>query len=1177
MTEVRLSQVDDKTETETDIDIIAIHGLDTKSPDTWTWKDPGDPKNKAKWVNWLQHPDMLPKAAARARIFTCDWAADLLQPSDLVQKRIEEHALLLLNGIQRDIATNGTRQEDRPVFFIASCLGGILLIKALVLASDKSEYSDLIRATRGIVFLATPFRGTSFQDVAAWARPGLSAWAWTRHQEPSKLLDSVERPTYDLDTLVHCYVFNFYELGKTSLPSKLFPWLPTWCRLEKPLVDRSSATLDMVPQPLPLNRPHVLTNKFCSPKCPEYNKVAVKIEKILGRIREGTLLMQADDWIRRECYNKERLMIERLSSAPLPMEQCYINLALIAHARENIERSAEASDGNTVPQASPFSLQARLKVEEPVKMQVELPTIFDSRKGRDGNTIQPRRILIRGRAGVGKTTLCKKIIYEFTRGTWSQWNDLFDRILWVPLRKLKGRPALGYNFEALFHHEYFSRPKDRTDLAKALSDALAESSRTLFLLDGLDEVSQDLSGECDMSSFLEDLLKQPNVIVTSRPYSKPPDDLHLELETIGFYADQVNEYIRKTVRDPQKIDEIQSFLQQHQLVQDLVRIPIQLDALCFAWNEGINHGTKLDTITAHGGEPVTKAQIQSTSRLKIESFVEDEILFLEGLAFNGMRDDIIEFDTNYIDDAFDQRSALADKTIPCLSFLQTSDPSTEFRNQTCHFLHLTYQEYFGARYWVRQWKAEKDPKSESTNTRFDIFWRFVSGLLDAEGRAEEFFKTIEREPRDLLGPTHQRLIMHCLSEVSTKISQRASLEEKLSHAHLAGEAEFPEQALLNALQDCSDTERPTSSLENQDRDVRCAATYTLGCQSRLPEAVLTAVAARLEDQDDDVRHAAANALGRQSSLPEAVLTAVAARLKDQDNYAVLTAVAARLENKDLNVRVMAAEALGSVAARLEDQNDYVRRAAANALGRQSSLPEAVLIAVAAQLEDQDDYVRRMAATALGRQSSLPKAVLTAVAARLEHQDYYIRRMAATALGRQSSLPEAVLTAVAARLEDQDLHVRHAATYALGRQSSLPEAVLTAVAARLEDQNHNVRSAAADTLGRQSSLPKAVLTAVAARLEDQNDYVRHAAADTLLLQKHEAFYSTLLGSPLLTGSLYIWSWYVEDHQISSVNMPDGTRSAKIDEQEFVNVITKARPRGVPSTEMMDGDRIVALIA
>jgi len=221
--------------TDTDIDIIAIHGLDTKSPDTWTWVDRKNPNTK---VNWLQDPDMLPSKVGRARIFTCDWPADLRQPSDLVQKTVGELALLLFDGIRRQppARSNDAREGDQPILFIASCLGGIVLMKAMVDAGEA--YHSLRGVTRGIVFLATPFRGTSFKEVAAWAEPGLKAWTSIRGQQVSHLLDNVKESTFDLEALVREFtqlsqhqhppyqVFNFYELGKTSLPRKLFPCLP---------------------------------------------------------------------------------------------------------------------------------------------------------------------------------------------------------------------------------------------------------------------------------------------------------------------------------------------------------------------------------------------------------------------------------------------------------------------------------------------------------------------------------------------------------------------------------------------------------------------------------------------------------------------------------------------------------------------------------------------------------------------------------------------------------------------------------------------------------------------------------------------------------------------------------------------------------------------------------------
>ncbi len=189
---------------------------------------------------------MLPNEVGAARIFTCDWPADILQRLDLVQKTIEEYALLLLDGIHRTLfVTDAARKEGRPVFFIASCLGGVVLAKALVDADGKEEYRRLRKSTRGIVFLATPFRGTAFQDVAAWAEPLLKAKALSRGREASKLLDTAKGSTFDLGLVVRgftklcqdkqhpCYVFTFYETGKMSLPRKILGWVPGWFSQEK--------------------------------------------------------------------------------------------------------------------------------------------------------------------------------------------------------------------------------------------------------------------------------------------------------------------------------------------------------------------------------------------------------------------------------------------------------------------------------------------------------------------------------------------------------------------------------------------------------------------------------------------------------------------------------------------------------------------------------------------------------------------------------------------------------------------------------------------------------------------------------------------------------------------------------------------------------------------------------
>ncbi|KAK3332775.1 hypothetical protein B0T19DRAFT_354377 [Cercophora scortea] len=1177
----------DKNETDTDIDIIAIHGLDTRSPDTWIWRA-SNPKDN---VNWLVDPRMLPSEVGAARIFTCDWPADLLQPSDLVQKTIEEYALLLLDGIRREIlAMNLTRREGRPIFFIASCLGGIILAKALVDASD--EYVPFKEATRGIIFLATPFRGTSFRDVAALAEPGLAVWSAIQGREANKLLGSVRGSTFDLETLVRKFtllcrdsdrpllVFNFYEKGKTSLPLKICPWLPGWLRQEKQLVDESSATLDIVPHPLPLDRSHVLMNKFSGPSCPDYKRVARKIHDFLGEIREGTPIARADAWIREKCYNEDRLKIERLSGDMLPMDRCYINLAIVVGI-EKSRRPEEGSGKDATPQTSSFSLASRLRVVTPDEsIRVELSSIFDPRPDPDNNTVQPRRILIRGRAGVGKTTLCKKMVAGFPTDEFRKWNELFDRVLWVPLRRLKEWSPVQYDLEELFSHEYFAQEENRetrASLAKELR-RVAESDRTLFILDGLDEISQEMSHEDYKSRFLRRLLDQHNVIITSRPHVslpagvRPPD---LELETVGFYRDQVKEYLQATINDPKKVEEVQSYLTTHQLIEDLVRIPIQLDALCYTWDSLSDKKVVPQTMTAiykaieerlwkkdilrlgkkdNDGELVSKDDIEDDDMEGIEYLVAGEVHLLEGLAFTGLCHDVINFELkhrNAISKKFRLPSQQIhwDKTLPRLSFLRTSDPSSDEQSRDYHFLHLTFQEYFAARYFVRQWKANKpleflqlshgecshiEPatflQEHKYDPRYDIFWRFVTGLLDADREALAFFRTIEKDPCDLLGPTHQRLVMHCLSEVEQKEPAPTELRELkkrleqwllfecdfMGSSGLAREMECPEQVLVNALKQASENARPIL-LESLSRRtavpssiINIASPWLDDCVSKrlciailgilrhqhagVPDTILQGIAARLEDEDRHVRQAAIEALQGRTDLTEGMLQGIAARLEDKDWRVRQAAIEALQGRTDLTEGM-----LQGIAARLEDKDGYdwrVRQAAIEALQGRTDLTEGMLQGIAARLEDKDRDVRQAAIEALQGRTDLIEGMLQGIAARLEDEDWRVRQAAIEALQGRTGLIEGMLQGIAARLEDKDEDVRWAAIEALQGRTDLTEGMLQGIAARLEDKDRDVRWAAIEALQGRTDLTEGMLQGIAARLEDKDRDVRQAAIEAL---------------------------------------------------------------------------------
>jgi len=157
-----------------------------------------------------------------------------------------------------------------------------------------------------------------------------------------------------------------------------------------------------------------------------------RLQREIDESSRSKAAKEIDTWIRKECYSPANLKIERLSGKELSMDQCYINLAIIQQHRQDArstgDKDTSSKDSNTAQRSSPFSLLARLFVKEQNEgTHVPLSTIFDSRKGRDGHEKQPRRILIRGQAGVGKTTLYKKMVYDFTY--LGMWTNLFSRLL----------------------------------------------------------------------------------------------------------------------------------------------------------------------------------------------------------------------------------------------------------------------------------------------------------------------------------------------------------------------------------------------------------------------------------------------------------------------------------------------------------------------------------------------------------------------------------------------------------------------------------------------------------------------------------------------------------------------------------------------------------------------------
>ncbi|XP_078600186.1 NLR family CARD domain-containing protein 4-like, partial [Branchiostoma floridae x Branchiostoma japonicum] len=334
-----------------------------------------------------------------------------------------------------------------------------------------------------------------------------------------------------------------------------------------------------------------------------------------------------------------------------------------------------------------------------------LPSTVDALTARP-DCPQPRRILIEGNAGIGKTTEVSKLAFDWAEGR-SPVLEKYDLVFPIALRKVGESQSLT---ECIFDQLL---PEDVPFQQSDLETYLKGNDRVLIILDGFDEwVRHD--GHDVTKLLTGKVLRDCCLLVTTRPSHTPqlqslmcPDT---QVEITGFSQDNIRTYVHRFFTgDETKAAALVSKMDSSLIPTGILATPILLLLTCMMWEE------KQDLVFGGRIFPLYDELVSFTIRRHcvrnnivsdqgITDSIRDALLCAGALAFNGLLENKLVYSKDDVAKYCGEDSL---QELVLLGILHRQEsPSRLNPSDQFSFSHKMMQEYFAGLHFAKRLQDE---------------------------------------------------------------------------------------------------------------------------------------------------------------------------------------------------------------------------------------------------------------------------------------------------------------------------------------------------------------------------------------------------------------------------------------------------------------------------------------